>query len=193
MYGVDLSPVMCRLAREKARRAKVPLRVIRADMRDFRLPEPVDLVTCEFDALNHVPHKADLARVVKAAAQALRPGGYFYFDVNNRLSFKQAWPLTWWIEKPGVAVVMHGGCDRPGERAWSDIEWFIQDGKHWRREHEHVEEVCWTATEIRGTLRREGFATIRAWDAAPFFQSLASVRPGHRTFYLARKSGGGSK
>src|SRR5512147_27301 len=59
-FGVDLSPTMCRLAREKARRARVPLQVLRADMRTFRLPEPVDLVLCEFDALNHVPRRTDL-------------------------------------------------------------------------------------------------------------------------------------
>jgi len=39
MYGVDLSPVMCRLARAKARKAGVAVRVSRADMLDFRLPD----------------------------------------------------------------------------------------------------------------------------------------------------------
>src|SRR5439155_13070088 len=84
VFAVDLSPTMCRLAREKARRARIPLRVLRGDMRTFRLPEPVDLILCEFDALNHVPQKADLRRVGRAVARGLRPGGYFYFDVNNR-------------------------------------------------------------------------------------------------------------
>src|SRR5690242_10520551 len=79
MTGVDLSPAMCRIAREKARRAGFPLRVIHADMREFRLPELVDLILCEFDALNHVPQKQDLARVAGAVSQALRPGGHFYF------------------------------------------------------------------------------------------------------------------
>jgi SAM-dependent methyltransferase len=88
MFAVDLSPAMCRIARRKARRARLPLGVLRADMRSFRLPEPVDLVLCEFDALNHVPRKADLARVARAVARALRPGGYFYFDVNNHLAFE---------------------------------------------------------------------------------------------------------
>jgi SAM-dependent methyltransferase len=178
---------MCRLAREKARRARVPLQVLRADMRTFRLPEPVDLVLCEFDALNHVPRRTDLAKVTKAVARALRPGGHFYFDVNNRAAFKGVWPLTLYIEKPGVAVVMHGGCDRSGERAWSDVEWFIREGGHWRR-HEHVEEVCWTASEIRNALRDAGFDTIRAWDAASLLRSDPSIRPGYRTFYLARKA-----
>ena len=187
MFAVDLSPVMCRLAREKARRARLPLCVLKADMRAFRLPEPVGLVSCEFDALNHVPRKADLALVAKAVARALRPGGYFYFDVNNRLAFEKAWPLTWWIEKPGVAVVMHGGYDRKRDRAWSDVEWFIRDGSCWRRRHERVEEVCWTSAEIRRALREAGFSQVRAWDAAPFFKNDPAIRPGYRTFYLARK------
>jgi ubiquinone/menaquinone biosynthesis C-methylase UbiE len=36
MYGVDLSPIMCRLAREKAKRLRIPLHVLRADMCKFR-------------------------------------------------------------------------------------------------------------------------------------------------------------
>jgi methylase of polypeptide subunit release factors len=48
-FAVDISPIMCRLAREKARRARLPLRVLCADMRTSRLPEPVDLITCEYD------------------------------------------------------------------------------------------------------------------------------------------------
>jgi SAM-dependent methyltransferase len=187
MSAVDLSPDMCRLARAKARRARVPLRVLRADMRDFRLPEAVDLVTCEFDALNHVPRKGDLALVAKSVARALRPGGYFYFDVNNRLAFERVWPLTWFIEKPGVAVVLHGGYDRGRDRAWSDVEWFIREGRVWRRYHEHVEEVCWTASEIRGTLREAGFGAVRGWDATPYFGESPTMQPGHRTIYLARK------
>src|SRR5579859_972816 len=98
MFAVDLSPAMCRVAREKIRKSGLPVRVIHADMRDFRLPEPVDLVSCEFDALNHIPQKADLASVAVAVARSLRPGGYFYFDVNNRCAFETYWRSTLWIE-----------------------------------------------------------------------------------------------
>ena len=49
-FGVDLSPAMCRIARKKAKAAGVPIRIIRADMRNFRLPDPVELIVCEFDA-----------------------------------------------------------------------------------------------------------------------------------------------
>lgn len=188
-YAVDLSPLMCRLAREKAARARLPIRALRADMRSFRLPEPVDLITCEADAINHVPHKHELRMVARAVARALRPGGHFYFDVNNSLGFKQYWSGTVWFEKPGVAGVMRNAHNRGADRAWSDIEWFIRDGTRWRRHHERAEEVCWDAGEIRGVLRDSGFDELRAWDAAPFFKRNPLIRPGCRTFYLARKSG----
>ena len=187
-YGVDLSPVMCRLARAKARRLGLPLRIVHADMRHFRLPETVDLVLCEFDALNHVPRKPDLARVARAVARALRPGGHFYFDVNNRLAFEVIWPGAWFIERPGVALTMHGGYDRARDRGVSDCEWFFREGKLWRRHREHIEQVAWTASEMRQTLRAAGFDRIRAFDATPFFRGDPRIRPGCRTFYLARKA-----
>jgi SAM-dependent methyltransferase len=187
-FAVDLSPVMCRLAREKARREGLPLRVIRADMRDFRLPEPVDLVLCEFDALNHVPHKEDLARVAQSVAKALKPGGHFYFDVNNRAGFAGYWTGSVWIEEPGVVLVMRNGNDARHDRAWSDVEWFIREGNLWRRRRERVDEVCWSAAEMRKALRDAGFDRIRAWDSAPFWPGNPMIRPGCRTNYLARKA-----
>ncbi len=187
-YAVDLSPLMCRLARGKAAHASLPVHVLRADMRSFRLPEAVDLVTCEADALNHVPHKRDLRSVAKAVARALRPGGHFFFDVNNAIGFKRYWSATVWFERPGVAVVMRNAHNPHADKAWSDIEWFIRDGIYWRRHHERVDEVCWDADQIRRVFRDTGFDKLWAWDAAPFFKNNPLIRPGCRTFYLARKS-----
>ncbi len=188
MYGVDLSPTMRRLAREKSRRLDLLLRVVSADMRDFRLPEPVDLILCEFDSLNHLTRKGDLALVGRAVSNALRPGGYFYFDVNNRLAFETIWPGTWWVEKPDVVLVMHGGYDRPRNRGWTNLEWYLRDGRCWRRRSERIEQVAWTKAEMSATLRKAGFYRISAFDATPFFIGDPKIHPGRRTFYLARKS-----
>lgn len=195
--AVDLSPTMCRLASEKAIRERLPIKVIQADMRSFQLGRRVDLVTCESDAVNHVRSKSDLARVARAVQRALRPGGYFLFDVNNALGFKRYWTGNAWVEKPGVVLVMRNGHSQEAQRAWCEVDWFICSGEGWKRHHERVEEVCWSRAEIERTLRDAGFSSVRAWDAAPFFRANRLVTRGCHTIYLARngelKSGMGRK
>ena len=189
MYAVDLSAQMCRLTREKVRRAHLRVRVLQADMRSFRLPEPVDLILCEYDAVNHVPRKNDLRKVTNSVFRALRPGGYFFFDVNNARAFKQYWTGTFWVEKPNVVVAMRNGHRPQLDRAWTDIDLFVRKGRLWQRNHERVEEVCWSSTEVKRALRRAGFDRLRAWDAAPFWKDQR-VSQGCRTVYLASKSEG---
>jgi SAM-dependent methyltransferase len=186
--AVDNSPGMCRLTRERARHAGVALQVLRADMRRFRLPERVDLVICEGDAINHLDCKAELTRVARSVARALRPGGWFYFDANNRTGFKSYWKDTWWNEKPGLVLVMRNGNDARNDCAWCDLEWFIHSRRgNWQRRHERIEEVCWSAKEIRAIFKNEGFEWVRAWDASPYFKNPL-ITPGCRTLYLARRA-----
>jgi len=187
MYGVDLSPGMCRAARRKARERKLALPVIQADMRDFHLPEPVDLILSECDAINHLPRRSDLRRVSLAVARALNPGGWFFFDVNNLTGFEKYWQGNWWIEKPGIILAMRNGHNLKHRCAWSDCEWFVQEGRLWRRHHERVEEVCWTEDEIHEVLAAAGFARVQVWDATPFFKGDGITTEGCRSFFLARK------
>lgn len=188
MYAVDLSPTLCRLARERAHKARVPVRVLRADMRNFRLPETVDLVLCEFEALNHLPRKSDLVRVLRAVSRALRPGGYFYFDVNNCLAFQKVWPTTYEAAGPGVALVLHAGYEVRQDKGHLVTEWYVRNGRRWHRVGEPLEEVCWTRAEICRSLRQAGFGSIRSWDGTRFGSDDALMHTGYRTFYLARKS-----
>jgi len=83
-----------------------------------------------------------------------------------------------------VVLVMRNGHRLSARKAWSDVEWFVRQGRSWRRHQERVEEVCWDAKTIARVLKASGFATIHAWDEAPFFPDQ---EPGSRTVYLARK------
>lgn len=187
VFAVDNSPTMCLLARQKARRARLPVRVLCADMRNFGLPEPVDLVTCEFASLNHLARRDDLGRAAHAVARALRPGGYFLFDVNTPLSFQHQYTATYWFENPEFKLVLRGSYDARRGKARLNFEWFLPQGRLWRHQRQRVENVCWSDAEIRRALRRAGFAHLRVWDGIDVRPRLPQARRGFDTYYLAQK------
>lgn len=187
VYAVDNSPALCRLVRKKARRRKLPVRVLCKDMRRFRLPETVDLVTCEFAALNHAPRQADLLTVCRAVARALRPGGWFYFDINTPRAFAEQTPAGHWIEQRAFKLVMHGRWDARRRVCPLDFEWFLPSGRRWRHVRERVLHVAWSDAEIRRALRRTGFGGIRAWDGPAVRPPAMKSQPGFDTYYLAQK------
>lgn len=192
VYAVDISPTLCRLARKKACRRRLPLRVICADMRRFRLPERVDLVTCEFAALNHLPRKVDLASVFRAVARALRPGGRFLFDLNTPRSLKEQMQMTEWVEKPEFKLLLRGRYNPRRRTATLTFDWFVPaSGKAarrlWRHQRETVDHIAWSDAEIRRALRGAGFRRLRFWDGLDVRPRMPGAKRGCDAYYLAER------
>lgn len=82
VFAVDRSREMLRVAACRCRDPNV--RFLRQDLRCLRLPCPVDLVTANFDTVNHLLTAADLGLAFRRIAENLRPGGHFVFDVITR-------------------------------------------------------------------------------------------------------------
>lgn len=78
VIGIDASPGMLAVARERA--GDLPVELRECDMRDLELDEPVELVICPFRSLMHLPTWADRRRVFERVAAALRPGGRFAWN-----------------------------------------------------------------------------------------------------------------
>ncbi|HSC76926.1 MAG TPA: class I SAM-dependent methyltransferase [Candidatus Acidoferrales bacterium] len=191
VYALDFSPDMVRLARRKVRRlppgVRSRLTVRRADMRSFRLSRPADLVLSQFNPINHLPRKSDLVPTFHTVARALRPGGWFLFDINTRRTYEQIYSMTRWEEKPGFCLVYRGRFDPRRDKARLDLEWFIRNGATWRRYRERIEDTCWSDAEIRRALRRAGFRRIRFWDGADVRPPSAYQKRGLDGYYLAQK------
>ena len=79
VYGVDSSPSMLLKAAEKNRGNGV--RLVRGSMEALRLPQRVDLITCNYDTLNYFTSLRALFRVLTSLHANLRPGGHLLFDV----------------------------------------------------------------------------------------------------------------
>jgi SAM-dependent methyltransferase len=90
--GVDRSPQMLAQARKRVAEARLQgITFVEADMRDFALDEPADLITCMYDSLNYLPEEADLAAAFRCATAALRDGGLHIFDMNTIFGLAERW------------------------------------------------------------------------------------------------------
>ena len=187
VYAVDLSPTFCRITRRKARRARLPVRVLCADMRRFRLPRRVDLIACEFAAPNNLPRQADLLPAFRAVARALRPGGWFLFDLNTPRSLREQSNMSEWMEKPEFKLLLRGRYDRKRRAGILTFDWFTPAGKLWRHQRESVDHIAWSDAEIRRSLRRAGFGRIRFFDGLDVRPRLPGARRGYDSYYLAQK------
>jgi DNA-binding winged helix-turn-helix (wHTH) protein len=187
VHALDLSPVFCQAVRERARSAGLGVTVHCADMRDFSLPSPVDLVLAEFASLNNLADRRDLPRVLHAVAGALTPGGWFCFDVNTARSLRIEYPQTFWIEHSRFKLAQHGSLAADGRRARIDFEWLVPAGRLWRHVRETLWHVCWTDTEIKQALRKAGFELVRHFDGFDVRPKMPGVNRGTDAYYLARK------
>jgi len=78
LLGIDSSPAMLELARERS--AGLPLELRLGDMRDLELEEPAALIYVPFRSLLHLHGWHDKRRVFERVAASLRPGGRFAFN-----------------------------------------------------------------------------------------------------------------
>jgi SAM-dependent methyltransferase len=99
VIGIDSSPAMLALARERSE--GLPLELREGDMRDFELDETVELIICPFRALLHLPTWRDKRRAFERVAAGLRSGGRFAF---NAFAFSH----TIAAQLDGLAREQHG-------------------------------------------------------------------------------------
>lgn len=187
VHAVDNSPQFLRIARARAREAGVRVRFHRADMRAFKLPEPVDLLLCEFAALNNLDRRTDLSRVMRCVARAVRPGGTFLFDVNTLHSFATQIPRGEWVDRPEFKLVMRGEARKDHLGADIHLEWFLPARGAFRHERETIRHVAWTEGELRSALRAAGFGKVRTFDGADVRPASMGTPRGTDLYVLAKR------
>lgn len=187
VWGVDGSHLMIESARAKLRGPGLPVRFLRQDMRDLRLPEPVDLATCLFDSLNHLPGRGDLLRTFRAVASALKPGGYFVFDVNNERCFMKLWTRDSIVRHRDFTMFFQNVYDRPRTTACSRVTLFMKRGDVYGKSEEIVCERYFPRAAVKALLERAGFAVHRVED----FNFTGHPEVGRiKTWWVARKNDG---
>jgi SAM-dependent methyltransferase len=82
-YGVDISLPMIQRANAKSAEYNASAEFFNADIRAYKHPVSIDIVTCLGGTLNYMPSLRDLETVLRTIFATLEPGKLFVFDMRT--------------------------------------------------------------------------------------------------------------
>lgn len=81
VVGVDISTMMLKVAKKKAKQEKLDIKFLEGDMRNFYVGK-FDAVITIFNSVGHLT-KLDFEKSMRNVNSNLKPGGIYIFDINN--------------------------------------------------------------------------------------------------------------
>lgn len=171
VIGQDASPEMLTQAAAKPMRAAgepggLNIRWICQDMADTELAEPVDAVISTLDSVNHLESAGEIERCFCAAAQALKPGGVFAFDVNTVYKHREILGSNTFVyDVDGVYCVWQNEFDPSDNGVDIELDLFFEeeDGAY-TRGYESFREIALSEGELRRMLKNSGFQIVEIWE-----------------------------
>jgi SAM-dependent methyltransferase len=186
VWGIDKSEGMLLEAGKKLEGRNLPVTLLRSDIRRFRLPEKVSLVTSLFDSLNHLASSRDLLQTFQCIHKSLLRCGYLIFDVNNELCFKTLWTRSETVHHKDFELILRNNYDPLRKSARSHVTLFIQRGKFYERLRENVDERYFPQDELSFLLQQAGFRVLENED----FNFTPDPNVGKiKSWWVARKEG----
>ncbi len=188
VWGVDISPEMLHWAREKAEQQTLEVAFFQEDLREMKRSFDADAAVLYQDGLNYMLTYEDLERALRAINFALRPGGYFVFNLNQveKLPVSQQ-PETAMLEEENMVLIWESYF-KPERKTWVIVlTAFLrtEDGLYKKFKEEH-QERSYTRDELEPLLARTG------WAVQACYRAFSFERPGpadRNIFYVLQKQG----
>jgi SAM-dependent methyltransferase len=135
-------------------------------MRDFRLDEPADLVTCMYDSLNYLLEEADLLAAFRSAAAALRSGGLYVFDINTVYGLAEGWGTQHFVRQDSDDCFIVGCTAWDYETLTNTVTFhgFVRQGDLWDRFVEAHTQRGYAVATIRALLEEAGLMVLAVLD-----------------------------
>jgi len=176
MTGVDRSPEM--LAVLEAKRGNLPVVTIRADIREFSVPEPLEAAICLYDSMNYLLTEDDLIRCFRRVRAAVMDSGLFAFDMNTVYGLAEHWGSRTTARDVGDvhSIWQHEWDPETRVSTLRLTFWEVPEpGRAGERFVEIHQERAYYPAEVERCLGAAGFA------GAYFYQHGAFVEPGPYT------------
>lgn len=160
LTGVDNSPAMLRRAAQRL--AGTGARLLRQDMRQLRLPEPVDLITSNFCTLNYCDDEAALVATFRSCRSNLTPRGCLIADVLIDIGpLAREESMVQKIDSPVMRSRWHISLPANGKGSVVNIHTRVRNRHGREREWRERHQQRWFALSLLSSLLgRSGFEVM---------------------------------
>ncbi len=146
------------------------IRWICQNMEETELGEEVDAIISTLDSINHLSDKRAVERCFKSAAENLKTGGAFVFDVNTVHKHREVLGgNTFVYDVDGVYCVWQNDFDIRDNGVNIELDLFFEeeDGSY-TRGGDAFREVAFSENELREMLDKAGFDVVNVWEYLTF-------------------------
>jgi len=164
--GVDPSPDMLKIARNKAREHQSKARFVQSEIANFKSRTEFDAAVGLFETANFVTSYEDLVLSMKGISSSLIEGGVYVFDFNTIYGLRKTWSNANYHRKTGKSYSCWTGDYDPVTRMGTyNIEIFEKKNRNiYQRYSIVVKERGYSFKELRRALRSAGFEDIHFYD-----------------------------
>ncbi len=111
-FALDYSPEMVNYGIESADKSGVTLKFIQGDMRNFKLPQKVDLAAIFMDSTSYLITNDDVLSHLKSVAESLNPNGLYILEMSHPrdvFSVGESSSTEWDCEENDIQVSVKWG------------------------------------------------------------------------------------
>lgn len=188
MIGLDSSPDMLSIARERQAEEGTEILYLQQDMREFELYGTVAAVVSLCDSMNYITEYKELVQVFRLVNNYLDPGGYFIFDLNTPYKYRELLADNTFAEnREDCSFVWENTYDDETELNEYALTLFVrgEDGRYERFEEFHYQKAYAIET-VEKAAAEAGMEFIAVYDA---FTREEPSDTGERVYVILKERG----
>lgn len=188
MIGLDNSPDMLSIAREKQAGEGTDILYLLQDMTAFELYGTVAAAVSLCDSMNYITEYEELVQVFRLVNNYLDPGGYFIFDLNTPYKYKELLADNTFAEnRDDCSFIWENTYDEESGINEYGLTLFVreEDGRYERYEEFHYQKA-YTVETVKNAAKEAGMDFIAAYDA---FTRNGPSAVSERVYIILRERG----
>ena len=189
MTGVDISPDMLALAKDKQDKSGSNVCYNMQDMCELTLFNPVDAMISLCDSMNYLLKTEELEAVFRRVKRYLKPGGIFIFDMKTEYCFEQVMGNRILSEQTENSDFYWDNCYDKEERLneYQLTMYFREEGNELFRKYEEVHiQRAYEIQEVSEQIEKSGLTLIHIYGG----RLLQNVTDDCERVYFVVKNGG---